>query len=314
LSTRTRAPISFLLPDTALIKLLFDENRRLRNGWWILIFVLLFLLSRAAYTPLSRMLKQVDPPGQWLEPLRFLFVLLVTWVCTRLRRESLSSVGYRLDRRWLKEVMLGTLLGMSMMLVIVGVIWAVGGVRLILDPSRSMATLTYGLYLFLCVALFEETLFRGFVFQRMVDGIGFWSAQLALALLFAAGHGGNPGMHGATEVFAMLDLGLGAIMLGLAWQRTGSLALPIGLHLGWNWTQGHVLGFGVSGFGYAGWFQPVFQGLPQWLSGGEFGPESSIIAVLVDVIVIALLLRWKGVVDAPGQVICRPPRTGAEPA
>jgi uncharacterized protein len=297
-----------------LIKLLLDENRRLRNGWWILIFVLLFLLSRAAYTPLSRLLKPIDPSGQWLEPLRFLFVLLVTWVCTRLRGESLSSVGYRLDRRWLKEAMLGVVLGTAMMLVIVGVIWAVGGVRLTLDPSRSVATLFDGLYLFLCVALFEETLFRGFVFQRMVDGIGFWAAQLALALLFAAGHGGNPGMQGVTEVFAMLDLGLGAIMLGLAWQRTGSLALPVGVHLGWNWTQGHVLGFGVSGFGYSEWFQPVFQDFPQWLSGGEFGPESSIVAVLVDVIVIALLVRWKGVADVSRQPMHGRLRAEAEPA
>jgi uncharacterized protein len=293
-----RVTISLLLPDTALIKLLLDENRRLRNGWWVLVFVLLFLVSRAAYTPLSRILKQIDSSGQWLEPLRFVFVLLVTWVCTRLRRESLSSVGFHINGRWLGQMFCGTLLGMGMMLAIVGMIWAVGGVRLNLDPSRSVATLGYGLYLFLCVALFEETLFRGFLFQRMVDGIGFGGAQLALALLFAVGHWGNPGMQGATEVFATLDLGLGAIMLGLAWRRTSSLALPIGLHLGWNWMQGHVLGFGVSGFDYAGWFQPAFAGLPQWLTGGEFGPESSVIAVFVDAVAIFLLWRWKGVAGA----------------
>ena len=152
--------------------------------------------------------------------------------------------------------------------------------------------------MFTCVALFEEALFRGFVFQRMVDGVGVWPAQIAIGLLFAVGHWGNPGnpgMHGTTEVFATLDLALGAIMLGLAYLRTGSLALPIGLHLGWNWTQGHVLGFGVSGFGYTGWFQPVFQGSPQWISGGEFGTESSGFAVLVDLIVIVSLWRWKGV-------------------
>jgi uncharacterized protein len=297
-----------------LIKLLLDENRRLRNGWWILIFVLLFLVSRAAYTPLSRVLKQIDPSGQWLEPLRFVFVLLVTWACTRLRGESLSSTGFRINRRWIVQMICGALLGMLMMLAIVGAIWAVGGVRLTLDPARSAASVTYGLYLFLCVALFEETLFRGFVFQRLIDGIGFWGAQLALALLFAAGHWGNPGMQGATEFFATLDLGLGAIMLGLAWQRTASLALPIGLHLGWNWTQGHVLGFGVSGFGYTGWFKPVFQDLPQWLSGGDFGPESSIVAVLVDVIVIALLLRWKGVAVASRQSIHGRLPVDAEPA
>ena len=278
--------------------LFLDSNQRLRNGWWILIFAGLFLVSRVAYTPLSQGLRQAGVPATWLEPLRFLFVLLVTWICTRLRHEPVSSVGLRVGRRWMTEIGVGALLGTASMLVIVGMIWAVGGVHLELDPARSAGTLTYGLYLFLCVALFEETLFRGFVFQRLIDGAGIWFAQLALALLFAAGHWGNPGMHGATEVVATLDLALGAILLGLAFLRTRSLALPVGLHLGWNWAQGHVLGFGVSGFDFSGWFRPVFQGLPQWLTGGEFGPESSVFAVVVDLILIAALWKWRGTAAA----------------
>ncbi|HOX72572.1 MAG: type II CAAX endopeptidase family protein [Dokdonella sp.] len=274
--------------------LFFDADRRLRNGWWILLFVVVFLLSRWIYTPLSRVLREAGVGGEWIEPLRFVFVLLVTGICLRLRREPLASVGFQLGSRWFAQSAAGTLIGAAMMLAIVGMIAASGGVRLELDPSRSLATLAYGFYLFLCVALFEETLFRGFLFQRMVDGTGVWIAQLAVALLFALGHWGNPGMEGTTEVVATLDLALGAIMLGLAYLRTRSLALPVGLHLGWNWTQGHVLGFGVSGFDYAGWFKPEFQGLPQWATGGEFGPESSVFAVLVDVVVIVLLWRWKG--------------------
>ena len=279
-------------------KLFFNDSQGLRNGWWILIFACLFLISRAAYTPLSHGLKSAGVSAQWLEPLRFTFVLLVTWVCTRLRREPLSSVGFRLDRRWWKESATGTLIGAASMLVIVGLIWMADGIRLQLDPLRSASALLYGLYLFTCVALFEETLFRGFLFQRMVDGVGVWAAQILVALLFAMGHWGNPGMSGATEVVATLDLGLGAVMLGLAWLRTGSLALPIGLHLGWNWMQGNVLGFGVSGFDYAGWFKPTFLDRPQWVTGGEFGPESSVFSVLVDVVVILLLWRWKG---SPGR-------------
>lgn len=281
--------------------LFLDSNRRLRNGWWIAIFAMLFLASRAAYTPLSQGLRQAGVPATWLEPLRFAFVLSVTWICTRLRGEPLSSIGLRIDARWLRQAGAGTLIGIASMLVIVGLIWMTGGVRLELEPSRSIGTLAYGLYLFACVALFEETLFRGFLFQRFIDGAGIWTAQGVLALLFAAGHWGNPGMQGTTEVIAMLDLGLGALMLGLAWWRTRSLALPVGLHLGWNWAQGHVLGFGVSGFDYIGWFHPQFLGRPQWLTGGEFGPESSLFAVLVDLLVIAALWKWKGSVVAMGE-------------
>lgn len=277
------------------MKVLFlDSKGHLRNGWWISVFIAVFLLSRQLYKPLAQTLRQADLPEAGLEPLRVLLVLAVTWICTLFRREPLSSVGLRFGGRWILESSLGTLFGAASMLLIVGLIWAVGGVRLEFEPARSAGTLTLGLALFFSVALFEELLFRGFVFQRLIDGVGAAPAQGALALLFAWAHWDNPGMQGTTQVVAMLDLALGAIMLGLAFLRTRSLALPVGLHLGWNWAQGHLLGFGVSGVDYPGWFRPVFTGSPLWLTGGEFGPESSVFAVMVDLIVIAALWKWRG--------------------
>jgi membrane protease YdiL (CAAX protease family) len=171
-------------------------------------------------------------------------------------------------------------------------------VRFELDPARSSSALLIGLYFFLFTALLEETLFRGFIFQRMLDGIGVWPALIAMAALFAVAHWGSPGMQGATEIAAFMDLFLAAVMLGLAYLRTRSLALPIGLHLGWNWTQGHVLGFSVSGYDFTGWLKPIFQGQAEWLTGGAFGPESSIFSPLVSLLMIVLLWRWKGSVTA----------------
>ncbi len=273
---------------------LLDSNGRLRNGWWILIFVALFLASRFAYTPVSRALQALGTDKAWLEPLRLAFLLGVTWVCVRLRRERLSSIGFLLDGRWARELGVGAVFGVASALLAVAMIWAVGGVRLELDPARSVATLAYGAYVFLFVALFEETLFRGFVFQRLVAGAGPWVAQIALGLVFATSHWGNPDMHGATLAWASVELFLGAVLLGLAYLRTRSLALPIGIHFGWNWAHGYVMGFGVSGFEHAGWFRPVLQDVPEWVSGGRFGPEASLFAVLVDVLLIVVLWKWKG--------------------
>jgi hypothetical protein len=115
-------------------------------------------------------------------------------------------------------------------------------------------------------------------------------------------------MTGATAFWASLDLALGAILLGLAWLRTRSLALPIGLHLTWNWAQGSLLGFGVTGIDQQGWWQPVFTGRPQWLTGGEFGPEASVVAVCVDAVAIVLLWRWRGSVrTTPAPTAGAPP-------
>ncbi len=272
----------------------FNSQGRLRNGWWILIFIGFIAATRLVYGPITKGIKQFGTPAEWLEPAAFIFILISTWACTRLRKEPLSSVGFQIDKRWVKEIFFGTLVGIGLIIAATGLIWAIGGVRFELDPVRSLGSLAYGFYVFLFVALFEETLFRGFIFQLLLDGAGVWAAQIALALLFAFGHWDNPGMEGATKFWASLDLALAAVLLGLAYIRTRSLALPVGIHLGWNWAQGYLLGFGVSGTDHIGWFQPVFQGKAQWLTGGDFGPEASIFAVIVDLALIIVLWRWKG--------------------
>jgi len=275
-------------------KILFGSDGRLRNGWWILVFLVLMLASRPVYTLVSHALQQLGAPKDGLEPLRLGFLLLVTWICVRLRKEPLSGIGFVLDRRWMCELGVGTGFGVATALLAVAMIWMVDGAHLELDPARSLATLVRGAYVFVFVALFEETLFRGFVFQRLVAGVGARVALIAMGLLFATGHWDNPGMHGATLAWATAELFLSAVLLGLAYLRTHSLAMPIGIHLGWNWTLGPLLGFGVSGFEQAGWFRPLLQSRPEWLTGGPFGPEASIFAVVVDVLLIVVVWKWKG--------------------
>ena len=285
--------------------LLRDAHGRLRNGWWIALFIVVFLASRAVYHPLSKALQAQGFDGPWLAPLPVLFVLLVTWVCLRLRRQPLSAVGLRFGARWWRHALGGIVFGCMAMLAIAAAIAAAGGVRFQLAPANGLAALAIGAWSFACVALFEELLFRGFVFQRLVDGAGATIAQVSMAILFAVAHWDNPGMEGATRVWATLDTALGAILLGLAFLRTGSLALPIGIHFGWNWMQGSVLGFDVSGLGQSGWLVPQLLDQPQWLSGGTFGPEASVFAVVVDLVSIVLLWRWKGFAAIAGSAAAR---------
>lgn len=280
-------------------KFLRNDQGQLRNGWWILIFIAIFLASQLAYRPVSKWLQTFDADRSVLSPLPVIFLLLVTWICMRLRRQPLSAVGLRLDARFLRQVIYGIAFGGVLMLAITALIHAAGGVRFSFDPAHGLQALAYGAWLFAWVALLEEVLFRGFVFQRLVDGIGALPALLLMGVLFAVAHWGNPGMEGSTEVWASIDTALGGILLGLAYLRTGSLALPIGIHFGWNWIQGSLLGFDVSGFQQAGLLLPQLLDKPQWLSGGTFGPEASVFSVLIDAMAVLLLWRWKGLPHAP---------------
>jgi membrane protease YdiL (CAAX protease family) len=274
----------------------FNDAKGLRNGWWVLIYLAILVACIGGFQLLAPVLKRLGVRnGDWVVGLLFLFSLLAAWICTRLRREPLSSTGWQVNRRWVWEVAWGTLFGAGVMVLAAGLLWAVGGVTWELDPAHSFRALGLGFALFVLVALWEENLFRGFLFQRLVDGLGAWPAQVILALLFAQAHWGNPGMHGATKAWATLDIALAAVFLGLAYLRTRSLALPIGIHLGWNWTQGNVLGFGVSGTSVQhGWVHPVFQGKPEWMSGGAFGLEASLFGVLAVLVGILLLWWWQG--------------------
>lgn len=282
-----------------------DRHGSLRNGGWIALFLALFVASQPLYSVVSRTLQRQGLAGPWLSPLPVLFLVLVTWACLRLRREPLAAVGLRWDLAWVGAALNGAVLGTTLILLVTGLIVLTGGVRFHLDPARGLGGLAMAAWSFAWVALLEELLFRGFVFQRLVDGIGRGPGLLAMAVLFALAHWGNPGMQGSTLAWASVDTVLGALLLGLAYLRTGSLALPIGIHFGWNFAQGALLGFDVSGVDQAGWLLPELLGKPQWLTGGTFGPEASMFSVLVDAAAVWLMWRWKGRAQA-GAVLSAP--------
>ncbi len=272
----------------------FDGKGGLRNGWWVLLFLALMAAALLAFWTFAAFLHEHGLRlGDGAPALLFLLSLGATGICARLRGEPLASVGFRMGRRWAAEFGWGALLGAAVMLVAGALVRASGSIAWELDPGRSLGALASGLVGFAFVALWEENLFRGFLFQRLVDGLGVRPAQLLGALLFALAHWGNPGMGGATKLWATLNLVLAALFLGLAYLRTRSLALPVGIHLGWNWTQGNLLGFGVSGTsGQPGWIRPVFRGGPEWVSGGAFGLEASLLGTAAVLAGLLLLWRW----------------------
>jgi len=285
-----------------MINIFYNDNKEVRNGWWILLFIGFVALTRPIYKPIKQELGQLGFTDQMLEPVSFLLLLFVTWICVKIRRQSLSDVGMRINRHWLKHFFTGTFAGIGMMFATVSLIWFTGGVTFELDEQSNFQVLSYGLYLFLLASLVEEILHRGFIFQRLIDGIGVLGAQLLIASLFAFGHSGNPDMEGTTAIFATLDLFLLSLVFGLAYIKTGSLALPVGLHLGWNWAQGNILGFGVSGHDKAGWFKPTFQGIEEWITGGNFGPEASIFSVIICFFTLVILYFWKGNLATPKEI------------
>ena len=233
--------------------------------------------------PCAGALPWPDALASWLPAAAFTFlgVLALTWVALQMERLPLATIGLDLDRRWGREFLAGVLAGAAFILVMAWLVQLASGCTWARDVRTGPGRLAAGAWLYLAVAASEELLFRGYLFQRLARGLGASPALGLTALLFTAMHWDNPGMTGATRAWASLNITLASVLLGLCWLRTRSLALPIGLHLGWNWTQGTLLGFGVSGLPGAGWWAPATRDAAPWLTGGAFGLEASLFCTVV---------------------------------
>lgn len=181
----------------------------------------------------------------------------------------------------LSEFLFGSILGFLLILICAALVMAatdVGHARGNGFPWRELALV------FVPAALHEELLFRGYPLQKL-HARNRWFAIAFVALVFAALHAGNA----AVTKLGLLNVFLGGVLLGLAWERHRRLWFPIGLHLAWNLTTGPILGHEVSGYeAIATLFVELGTG-PDWLTGGDFGIEGSVFMTLTEAVAIALL-------------------------
>jgi len=235
-----------------------NSERQLRNGWWILIF---FLVLASILMPALLVAQQNSMDVSI--GLQAVIIVFASWICQLLRRRPLAELLGKFNVRWLKELGLGILIGSALMLFPALSMRLFGWVDWQWNPTGS-STLASVVLLFAGVAVAEELLFRGFIFQRLIAGLGQWPTQLILAGYFLLTHLNNPGMTGDVKVLAGINIFLASLMFGLAFIRTKSLAMPLGLHFMANWMQGGILGFGVSGTDQSGLLKPIFAGVPEW--------------------------------------------------
>ena len=132
------------------------------------------------------------------------------------------------------------------------------------------------------LAIVEELIFRSF----FINGLRLWVKSTAFILIISASffsivHWFNAG----STILSALSAFIGGLMYAYAFIATGNLWLPIGLHFSWNFFQGFVYGFPVSGFVFEGLFEVNISGRELW-TGGEYGPEGGLIGIIARVFVI----------------------------
>ena len=231
-----------------------------------------------------------------------LAAVFANWLALRIYEDlHLIQIGLWLNRRSAENLLLGLGGGAGAAVLVLAPALAVGAAHIVGTPDDQP---TVGSIIFVSILLAagsagEELFFRGYGFQKLVAACGAWATVIPVGIVFGLLHGGNP----AASWFSTLNtVGFG-ILFGYGYLRSRDLWLPIGLHFGWNFTL-PLFGVNVSGLrmkvtGY----EMAWNAGTIW-SGGEYGPEASILTSA------ALFALFAYLYKAP---ICRQPSPLTDP-
>jgi uncharacterized protein len=174
-----------------------------------------------------------------------------------------------------KEILHGSLLALSLLAAGSLVLYFTGFITWSFNHI-GLIDFIFPLLIFISVAIGEEMIFRGYVLNNML-----YSFSPTVSLIFSAGifalfHSMNPGI----SLLSILNIFAGGLLLGLTYMYKRNLWMPIGFHFAWNFMQGPVLGYPVSGLDFPSVLYQITHG-PEIITGGAFGFEGSILQLLV---------------------------------
>jgi hypothetical protein len=231
--------------------------------------------------------------------------LLSVWLAGRfLDRRPFAEFGFHLSGGWWLDLLFGMALGALLMTTVflvqsgLGWVTVTGSFESLVPGAPFWLGVLVPATLFVCVGFYEELVSRGYQLRNAAEGLNSSSigprgaVLLAWALssaFFGYLHAANPN----ATILSTANVALAGLMLGCGYVLTGELAIPIGLHFTWNFFQGTVFGFPVSGLRIGGaTFLSIEQGGPDLWTGGPFGPEGGLLAPAAMALGILLTALW----------------------
>jgi membrane protease YdiL (CAAX protease family) len=218
-----------------------------------------------------------------IELFRLLPVVLAYWLLVRFIEQR--HVDELAARKLIPHVLAGLAAGFILFSLVVGALWALGA-YVVHGTNVGVPWLGLVLVLGVGAGVGEEIVSRGVLFRIVEEGLGTWISLLFSAAFFGFMHIWNPHATTWSALAIALEAGL---LFGLIYHVTRSLWLCMGVHAAWNVAQGPFYGIPVSGFEQKGWLASTMQG-PDWLTGGEFGAEASVVALCICSTLTAVLL------------------------
>jgi membrane protease YdiL (CAAX protease family) len=262
--------------------------RWLRALGWLAVLTVGIVITYNAAAKATLWLFAGSPPSSGMRLLAgivgSLSLGLVYWIAVRLgERRDVPELALREAPA---ELLAGLALGAALMSAIIGALWLFDWVTIVPRPVDAVAL---ALRDSIRSGVLEEIVLRLVIFRLLWRAFGIWPALAGAAILFGVLHLANPdsSLFAATCLIAGEGISIGLYLL------TGRIWASIGMHAGWNFAQGWLFGAMVSGIteiaGGPLELRPV-AGVSNLLSGGGFGPESSIAALAISLAASAALL------------------------
>ena len=218
-----------------------------------------------------------------LKVIEFLSVMLCAWLFIRfIDRKPLKSIGLIL-KGYEKDLKLGLALGAGLIAIGFLILFILG--YLSVDGfSFPVGTLILYFLLFVVVSFHEEIMMRGYVLNNLMQSMNRYAALSISSVIFMSIHLLNPNVN----FLSVVNLFLAGIVLGIYYIHKPNLWLPIGMHLTWNFFQGPIFGFEVSGIETKSIINQSVRG-NEIITGGAFGFEGSILATILIITIIVYL-------------------------
>lgn len=275
-----------------------SDEPRLRAGWRLLLQTLLLIFLTI---PISLFAGLIPATGDGLFTGQIIELIIFTssiYIARRLLdKRTFVSLGFQVNKQAFADVFIGIAITFVMMGLIYLAEVAAGWLTFesFAWQTEPVNSVMVGVLSFLVVFIFvgynEELLSRGYHLQTLASGTNMFWGVLISSSVFGLAHLGNPN---ATWVSAV-GIFFAGIFLAYGYMRTGQLWLSIGLHIGWNFFEGVVFGFPVSGLDIYRLTRHQVHGPEIW-TGGAFGPEAGLIvlpALMIGSIFIHLYTRHR---------------------
>lgn len=254
---------------------------RLRSGWRLLCQFLIMFFVITLLAPLMFGLAQVSPALAFLGDQFLIGVIaysLSVYVARRwFDHRSFVSLGIEPTSNAARDIFAGVVIAGLIMGLIFLVELSLGwldfqGLAALNAPT--LMGLGYWAFAFILVGWGEELLSRGYMLQNLEEGVGLNWAVFISSAIFGLLHAFNPD----ASIAAVLGILGAGYFLAYGYIRTRKLWLPIGLHIGWNFFEGPIFSFPVSGIETTRLLNHEVTG-PALLTGGAFGPEAGLIVL-----------------------------------